>query len=237
MSKTPKNYKNESEDKKRSLERTDSISTSVSTPKKKALDVFRERVLITPEKPYNRKYGVVLTKIIEDGTAVGVTIEGGYLARFYLLGSMDSSYLDLLACHSKKKMQMLPIKGKFWRQETVISTLSPSMSISDAEYMVSKTTKEQGNGAVLLFTALQLLEEDNEKDFGTEVYEKLKRYFNETKMPPDNPTSAPGFIKSPEEADQKWNEWSRWSVTEEVFELTTEKHVDAFLQIADNNKA
>jgi hypothetical protein len=47
-------------------------------------------------------------------------------------------------------------------------------------YMVSKTTKEQGNGAVFLFTALQLLEEDNEKDFGTEVYEKLKRYFDET---------------------------------------------------------
>jgi hypothetical protein len=40
MSKTPKNYKNESEDKKRSLERTDGISTSVSTPKKKALDVL-----------------------------------------------------------------------------------------------------------------------------------------------------------------------------------------------------
>jgi hypothetical protein len=165
MSKTPKNYKNEPEDKKRSLERIDGISTSVSTPKKKALDVFRERVLTTPEKPYNRKYGVVLTKIIEDGTAVGVTIEGGYLARFYLLGSMDSSYLDLLACHSKKKMEMLPIKGKFWRQETVISTLSASM------YMVSKTTKEQGNGAVLLFTALQLLEEDNEKDFGTDQFQ------------------------------------------------------------------
>jgi len=81
MSKTPKNYKNESEEKKRSLERIDGISTLVSTPKKKALDVFRERVLTTPEKPYNRKYGVVLTKIIEDGTTVGVTIEGGYLAR------------------------------------------------------------------------------------------------------------------------------------------------------------
>ena len=236
MSKTPKNYKNESEDKKRLLERTDDISTSVSTPKKKALDFFRERVLTTPEKPYNRKYGVVLTKIIEDGTAVGVTIEGGYLARSYLLSSMNSSYLDLLACHSKKKMEMLPIKGKFWRQETVISTLSPSMSISDAEYMVSQTTKEQGNGAVLLFTALQLLEEDNEKDFGTEVYEKVKRFFNETKMPPDDQSSASGFIKSAEQAHQKWNEWSRWTVTEEVFELTTEKEVDAFLQIADNNK-
>jgi len=237
MSKTPKNYKNESEDKKRSLERIDGISTSVSTPKKKALDVFRERVLTTPEKPYNRKYGVVLTKIIEDGTVVGVTIEGGFLARSYLLSTMNSTYLDLLACQSKKRLEMLPIRGKFWKQESVISTLSPSMSISDANYMVSKTTKEQGNGAVLLFTALQLMEVDSEKDFGTEVFEKLKRFFKETKMPPDDPSSASGYIKSPEEADQKWNEWSRWSVTEEVFELTTEKHVDAFLQIAENNKA
>ena len=236
MSKTPKNYKNESEDKKRSLESTDAISSSVSTPKKKALDVFRERVLTTPEKPYNRKYGVVLTKIIEDETAVGVTIEGGFLARSYLLGSINATYLDLLACQSKKKLEMLPIRGKFWRQESVISTLSPSMSISDANYMVSKTTKEQGNGAVLLFTALQLLEEDSEKDFGAEVYEKVKRFFNETKMPPDDQSSASGFIKSAEQAHQKWNEWSPWTVTEEVFELTTEKQVNAFLQIADNNK-
>jgi len=236
MSKTPKTNKNESEDKKRSLESTDGTSSSVSTPKKKALDVFRERVLTTPEKPYNRKYGVVLTKIIEDGTAVGVTIEGAYLARSYLLGSLNSTYLDLLTCQSKKKLDMLPIKGKFWRQETVISTLSPSMSISDADYMVSKTTKEQGNGAVLLFTALQLLQEDGEKDFGINVYDKVKRFFNETKMPPDDQSSAFGFIKSAEQAQQKWNEWSRWTITEEVFELTTEKQVDAFLEIAENNK-
>ena len=66
MSKTPKNYKNESEDKKRSLESTNGISSSVSTPKKKALDVFRAKILTTPEKIYNRKYGVVLTKVIQD---------------------------------------------------------------------------------------------------------------------------------------------------------------------------
>ena len=71
--------------------------------KKKALDVFRAKVLTTPEKTYIRKYGVVLTKIIEDGIAVDVTIEGGYLARSYLLGSMNSTYLDLLAYQSKKK--------------------------------------------------------------------------------------------------------------------------------------
>ena len=74
------------------------------------------------------------------------------------------------------------------------------------------------------------------KAFGTEVYEKVKRFFNETKMPPDDKSSASGYIKSAEQAHQKWNEWSPWTVTEEVFELTTEKQVNAFLQIADNNK-
>ena len=118
-----------------------------------------------------------MTKIIEDGIAVDVTIEGGYLARSYLLGSMNSTYLDLLAYQSKKKLEMLPIRGKFWRQESVISTLSPTMSISDADYMVSKTTKEQENGAVLLFTALQLLEEDGEKDFGMDVNDKVSVSF------------------------------------------------------------
>ena len=76
-------------------------------------DVFREKVLTTPEKPYNRKYGVILTKITEDGTAVGVTIEGGFLARSYLLGLINSTcwtcwfYLDLLACQSKKKLKYI----------------------------------------------------------------------------------------------------------------------------------
>jgi hypothetical protein len=55
-------------------------------------------------------------------------------------------------------------------------------------------------------------------------------------MPPDDQSSAFGFIKSSEQAYQKWNEWSPWTVTEEEFELTTANNVDAFLQIADNNK-
>ena len=46
----------------------------------------------------------------------------------------------------------------------------------------------------------------------------------------------PASLNPLEQAHQKWNEWSRWTVTQEVFELTTEKEVDAFLQIADNNK-
>jgi hypothetical protein len=237
MSKPNRNNKYEQDNNKRPLESNDGNATLVSTPKKKALDVFRAKILTTPEKVYNRKYGVVLTKVIEeDGTVVGLTIEGAYLARSYLLGLMNSTYLDLLAYQSKKKLEMLPIRGKFWRQESVISILSPSMSISDANYMVSKTTKEQGNGAVLLFTALQLLEEDGEKDFGMDVYDKVKRFFKETKMPPDDQSSASGFIKSSEQAYQKWNEWSPWTVTEEEFELTTANYVDAFLQIADNNK-
>ena len=82
--------------------------------------------------------------------------------------------------------------------------------------MLSKTTKERGNGAVLLFTAFQLLEEDEEKDFGTDLYDKVKRFFTETKMPPDDLSSISGFIKSAKQAQQKWTEWSRWTVTEEV---------------------
>jgi hypothetical protein len=40
--------------------------------------------------------------------------------------------------------------------------------------LVSKTTKEAGRGAVLLFTALQMLESDPEADFQIDVYEKIK---------------------------------------------------------------
>ena len=167
---------------------------------------------------------------------VGVSIEGAYLARSYLLGQSNSSYLMLLACQSNKKLDLLPIRGKYWKQDSVMSVLSTPLNMSHVDYLLSKTTKEQGNGAVLLFTALQLLEIDAEKDFEIEVYEKVKRYFTETKMPPDDVSCAVGFIKTPEQAQQKWNDWSHWTVTEEVFELTTEQQVDAFLQIAENNK-
>jgi hypothetical protein len=234
MSKLNKNNK-EKDNNKKPLESNDDNATLLSTPKKKALDVFRAKILTTPEKVYNRKYGIVLTKVIEDGTVVGVSIEGAYRARSYLLGQSNLTYLMFLACQSNKELDLLPIRGKYWKQDSVMSVLTSPLNMSHVDYLVSKTTKEQGNGAVLLFTALQLLELDAEKDFEIEVYEKVKRFFTETKMPPDDVSCAVGFIKTPEQAQQKWNDWSHWTVTEEVFELTTEQQVDAFLQIAENN--
>ena len=55
-------------------------------------------------------------------------------------------------------------------------------------------------------------------------------------MPPDDISSTSGFIISDEQAKQTWNDWSPWTVTEDVFELTTESQVDAFLEIAEKNK-
>ena len=49
-------------------------------------------------------------------------------------------------------------------------------------------------------------------------------------------SSTSGFITSVEQAKQFWNDWSPWTVTVEVFELTTEAQVDAFLKIAEKNK-
>ena len=46
-------------------------------------------------------------------------------------------------------------------------------------------------------------------------------------MPPDDISSTSGFITSVEQAKQFWNDWSPWTVTEDVFEL------DAFLEIAE----
>jgi len=68
------------------------------------------------------------------------------------------------------------------------------------------------------------------------VYAKVKRFFKETKMPPDDLSCVSGFIKNDEQAKLKWREWSPWNVTEEVFELITDVHVDAFLEIAEKNK-
>jgi hypothetical protein len=81
-----------------------------------------------------------------------------------------------------------------------------------------------------------LFESDPEADFQNNVYKKLKAYFAESKMPPDDISSTSGFITSVEQAKQFWNDWSPWTVTEDVFELTTEAQVDAFLEIAEKNK-
>ena len=171
MSKPNRNNKNEQDNNKRPMESNDGNAALVSTPQKKALDVFRAKILTTPEKIYTRKYGVLLTKVIEDRIVVGVSIEGAYLAKSYLLGQMNSTYLMYLACQSNKKLDLLPIRGKYWKEDSVMSLLTPPLNIPHVDYLVSKTTKEKGNGAVLLFTALQLLEIDADKDFGVEVNE------------------------------------------------------------------
>ena len=131
---------------------------------------------------------------------------------------------------------MLTIRGKFWNKQRVISVLPSSFNLNDVDYLVSKATKEAGSEAVLLFTAFQLLESNPEADFKIEVYQKIKAYFTETKMPPDDVSSTSGFITSVEQAKQLWNDWSPWTVTEDVFELTTEAQVDAFLEIAEKDK-
>jgi hypothetical protein len=51
-------------------------------------------------------------------------------------------------------------------------------------------------------------------------------------MPRDDISSTSGFITLVEQAKQFWNDWSPWTVAEDAFELTTEAHVDAFLEIA-----
>ncbi len=40
--------------------------------------------------------------------------------------------------------------------------LPSSFNLNDVDYLISKTTKEAGSGAVLLFTAFQLLETNPE---------------------------------------------------------------------------
>lgn len=219
--------------KKRPLDNVLEIDNSFVTPKKNALDIFRDKVI---QSPYQRKYGVVVNKIIQDKTLIGVSIEGIYLARPFFVGSMDSTYLQYLACNSKKNMEFLPVRGKLWKNEAVVSLLSPSYSITDADYMVSKTTKEAGGGSVLLFTALQLLEKDSNGNFANDVFALMKRFFAETKMPPDDRSSKVGFISSMEEAKTKWTQWSPWTVTEVVYELNSDVEVDVFLAIAEENK-
>ena len=79
-----------------------------------------------------------------------------------------------MAQQSKTDLHLLTIKGKFWNKQKVISALPSSFELNDVDYLVSKTTKEAGSGAVLLFTALQLLESDPEADFQIDVYKKLR---------------------------------------------------------------
>ena len=167
--------------KKRSLT-TDKTDMSVMvTPKKNAIDIIRAKIQTTPVQSYQRKLGVIITKIVQDNTTVGAVIEGGYLARAFLLGQMNSNYLNLLTQKSKTDIHLLTIKGKFWNKQKVISALPSPFQLNDVDYLVSKTTKEAGSGAVLLFTALQLLESNPEADFQIDVYKKIKAYFAETK--------------------------------------------------------
>jgi hypothetical protein len=222
--------------KKRPLTIDKTHTNGLVTPKKNAIDIIRAKIKTTPIQSYQRKLGVIITKIVQQNITVGVVIDGGYLARGFLLGQMNSNYLNLLAQQSKTDLHLLTIRGKFWNKQRVISTLPSSFDLNDVDYLISKTTKEPGSGAVLLFTAFQLLETNTEADFEKDVYKKIKAFFDETKMPPDDKSSTSGYITSEEQAKQLWNDWLPWTVTEDEFELTLEAQVDAFLEIAEQNK-
>jgi len=222
--------------KKRSLTIDETDTSIIVTPKKKAIDIFRAKIQTTPVQSYQRKMGVIITKIVQENITVGVVIEGGYLARAFLLGQINSNYIKLLAQQSKTNLNLLTIRGKFWTKQRIITELPSINELKNVEYLISKTTKEPGSGAVLLFTAFQLLETDPEADFNIDVYKKIKAFFAETKMPPDEKCSTLGYITSEEQAKQLWNNWKPWTVTEDIFELTSEAQVDAFLEIAENNK-
>ena len=75
----------------------------------------RAKIQTTPVQSYQRKLGVIITKIVQEDNTVGVIIEGGYLARAF--------YLNLLAQQSKTDLHLLTIKGKFWNKRKVISAL------------------------------------------------------------------------------------------------------------------
>jgi hypothetical protein len=89
----------------RNKKRTYSIDNKESvmvTPKKNALDMIKSKIQTSPNKTYQKKSGVIITKIKQDDTLVGVAIEGGYLARSYLLGLTNSEYMTMLAPNTKK---------------------------------------------------------------------------------------------------------------------------------------
>jgi hypothetical protein len=61
--------------------------------------------------------GIIITKIVQEENTVGVVIEGGYLARAFMLGQMNSNYLNLLVQQSMNDLHLLTFKGNFWNKQ------------------------------------------------------------------------------------------------------------------------
>jgi len=81
------------------------------TPKQNAIDFIREKIQKTPVQSYQRKSGVIITKIVQQDNTVGVVIEGEYLARAFLLGQKNGNYLNLLAQQSKTDLHLVTNKS------------------------------------------------------------------------------------------------------------------------------
>jgi hypothetical protein len=71
--------------KKRQLTIDKTDTTVMATPKKNAIDIIKAKIQKTPVQSYQKKSGVILTKIVQQDNTVGVVVEGGYLARAFLL--------------------------------------------------------------------------------------------------------------------------------------------------------
>jgi len=128
--------------KKRQLTIDKTDITVMVTPKRNAIDIIKAKIQKTPVQSYQKKTGVIITKIVQQDNTVGVVVEGGYLARAFLLGQINSDYLKLLAQKTKTDLQLLNIRGKFWTKQRVTQVLPSSFNLNDIDYLISKTTKE-----------------------------------------------------------------------------------------------
>lgn len=211
---------------------------------KSVLDLIRQKNdagVYSPSKVraassvFNARSGVVLTKVFNGDVLVGCTIEGAYKARGFCTGSITPQQLKLLAPYEVDIVKSIPIMGKFWKKDKALLCIDAS-GIGTLEelapYLISQTTKAAGTGSVLLFSITQCVEKSPPLDFKTDVYDVIRSYFSVTKDPPSDADLATIDKWSSTEAENKWDLWPDWTVSEEEYTLIGDAQMSAFVELS-----
>jgi hypothetical protein len=207
---------------------------------KSAIELLRSTIQdrsCVPQQVYDKKFQVDMIVIKDtDNNQLGVVVVGGNKALQFLTRDVTSDELMLLAPHTKLPLKPLPFKGKQWGDGEASALLNGKGFATleqNAPYMLP-LMRPDGGELPVLFTVAQLMHEDASLDFSTSVTRRIARYFIHSKEPTTSDT-AEDYLVNRDNFLLKWFEWEHWVLYRSEFVLTTDKMVDAFVLLAQDN--
>mmetsp|Transcript_1761 Transcript_1761/g.2831 ORF Transcript_1761/g.2831 Transcript_1761/m.2831 type:complete len:242 (+) Transcript_1761:113-838(+) len=198
---------------------------------------------LSPAKsPPSAGRDAVIIRAVKDGDeVVGVTVEGGYPAREYLGTHSTASTLNRLAPDADPALENLPFQGVYYDMKAANDKFAKAQTLLSAAvhapYILSQHTRIKGGGKVLFFSIAHLYaaghdEDDTAMTMEDHVLVRLRRFFTESKKPPQ-PDAGMNWYHKRHAVDTSL--WHNWTIVEEEYKLANEDEIHAFQLLSEDH--